>query len=1666
MKKISSHNIMTYYQHSHYPKYVYGEGDEFIYTWIDPRESDTDIVLEEMDDNIEALDETSFEIYRHKDINYALNRHTGIMLKLDSGGNVVKYTDDIVWFNPNDDSINTGKNDEVREVLMSSNLTSLKFTLPAVAAVAEVAAAVEVQKTEDTFDIEDLFGTEIDQSEFQEVIVVNRSIAEKGVEREEISYAENLRSLIENDRINSEQINRNLEIYESLISNAAKRQIDVKRKESQTPSWLIPIVSDEANSKYIGDEALGLALARTYDESDKRHRIGTSSYNQFISGITSGRLPKASDQKNIETVMEQPLNHLKLLINPTQNHCDSSYTGAVISQELLLTDNKKYSSIYNVPGPEYSHELILDDLEVAKIAKSRKPGLFVVIAQRGTGITGLKCSRAQDLDRRLFITGYVKLPMRNLSALKRLETISNLRSKPMVTLTKSHVIDKEYMDRGEIFNFAEDTIKPLELLMPSMAKVAELYNTRIFRNFQEIADLYSLYGYDPKDITLEILKKFKFNENPVLYNRNKLYDQFRLIDDTKLRDDEWIFANQSRLKDLYPPVQARSTPYELWKSLSSDQKQQVRVLRADVRNVIDPDEFNDNITEYEMTSPYPYGYSVFDNDETRVGWLSRRPDFGELYFLKLQLQDSDSNHAAIFREQSITPLIPPTGLPDSAAYFAATRKLFRINEDKLYIWSGEQYFSREDYLKMLTNGRIETFLKNREEYISTQNNIDVLNEHGILILRGNIINSVVPRKLETVVPIINSRTGTKLFRYVNSLNRDIIEQRNVFLRFLKTPHVTLNHNNQYILIESQEIICCIHEKEMYDLNEYQLTERYGDTTLDGSQICKYCKSVLEEFRDEHQGFANNAPIRAHDVIEQDKSEETIYDSSSELQTMIYRITEYFSKQIKQVILKSESHRSLIEDISSELEDDLEDDKNVDKWMGLPSLKNPNIGDLISRKKVGMIMKVLSGDQNKNKEFIHGCLIITNLVYRLPTILSKLLVEFEINHGKYVSNGVLQIVNETTDHMQQLFVLSGGIRYDYNILSRGLQISEITDLQKYLFDHTFHKYQALRNDKYFDKYDELDKELSVDLNALDYSDLTKIGPGTFGFVTEVTGLTGKSAHLRNLARASARVNELYKVSEDLREWISTTPVVTGTLKDISFAEYDAYSRTYVDDDMLEAGYVPPSMCMAGQMLTGQSSVVMNADLTLGNGTMPQGMGPFSQNLEQLDTLVKDFNAKLKFGLEQEQFTSQRTTSDILNSSNRLYRIQDTQYLPPSLKSTDIEILKLQYSGQTNTQISERTKRVAQYLLSEGLEKRFKSKLGLFIVKTGSGSGSEDLSRILGTFGIPFPRALELSQYFKDDLTTMKNVTSNLYDDVLSPMDADHVNQIFSIVGISPIANTTSPAKDENNVFLTKNCRHADAPRKLKNLYNLIGAAINKCSDLGSNADATSTISKLVSDKKPTLTDRDKEIFGSYKQYCSDIFDLSVEHILQIVKVQSADAVYDHLKKLYINALLLELTIHLYRLNANETSRYMPDFTIDTISTVGGAGAAGGTGAVVKSIDSILDSVIPANPSAASFAEFVNKIITYALETHKITDPLNSATYKIPLAKHEYDIMKKMIMEPKRNWDLHNAGLSLADLEEKLAGLTYQEDKPEPSDPNEDEDEADEEEDAQDGNVENY
>lgn len=1748
---------MSYNVHSEYPRFVYSGDDETLYYFQDEWPPTGTIDGDELTDlGPEAVEINDFDVVSLDGKLYARHAITGIMLLLKEDGtiNAEEMSDELVWFSDVDgeETYHTGKNEEIYNALMSSNLATSthKFDVsdpffkgaPAEAEAEDELVDYSQEDEEDNGgDDDDIYGVTVDADirAAPTQVLVSRVVAQHGLdkdsERDRPIYNEQLRSLIEASikYTDEEQFDRYFTAFDTLLDRAEQR----KHPRKVQPSWLIPIVSDRENSTYRGgsakDEVSALERALTYSRDDEvgagsNHRVGTATYRNFMTTVTSGRLPQPTADHSIEETVEKPLETLKFNVDRAEGgQCDSSYAATVISKELFEKPEST-TQTYKIPAQEYKIQLIIDDNAVERLKRNKKPGVFITLAQRGTDIKDAECVHVEEMDRRVYIVGYVKMPISVTSALKQFEILNKkLKSAAATNLTADFKLPANFYDMASAFTLTSSVADPLEVLVPNVDQIAELHKTHIFRNLSEVAELYRSYGVDPKDITSAVIKKLQFKADQPAYSvayKPKLLEQFAALDYHRLTDYAWIVKNPLQLASIgsvniaakksrgllskdtsYDTITAavaslavatskstknaedREKQFELvaavvWDSLSLKQKQEVRRLRTGAINVIDPDIFNLGVAA-SYNGAYPYSYTSRDTDETRVGWLLRAPDFGELYFLQLQRQYNPDDYSALLAD--VTKAIADLKAEASAVavvkpahHHALDGKMLHIVDSDVYVWNGKKYIARDDYIRQQRIARLEIVRSNLVELGRTTDDLSGRLELGKLTLASNIMNSVVARKLETVQPLEQKR-GSALYRYIKSLNhKDNIDDRAKFRKVLSGPLVTLNEKNQYILIETKETICCEHELATYALSEADLIEKYGEEDHAGDKLCKYCNAMLEEYQDEFGGFKDGMPNITHAILEVEGGQEVIYDTTSELETMIFYVAKKFSYDNRHTLLSDATLGAIIEAAVEKFESDdyaMKDptgdpivalgNSDALKLDAIVAAVGPKLKD-ISRT-VGLTAKMTSIPRDTLTK-IYMSLWLSIFVYRLPTILAYTTAELETEYNQYRSSGtnIGSVVEAATTGLLSWFgdvakkFREGVSAIPEELIPIAMKLlpdnSGGLGLKEYLTQRISEKHDELANGTYFSRYEKAKATLITSGGMVDYEGLVPISNNVIGFVVEPTAVSNGSGQMgkieairvRNMAYASKSINDNHTAYQLLSAKIDIMGLYTGGAAK-TFAEYDSFSRANVDEETAESCFVPPSMCMMGQLLTGDAALVQEYYHPASKVAMHKSIAEYGTDTAVTDRTVREVTFAAPSAEDPlDQLLGK--LPNVVNASDRSYLLRDTSQLPSEYDQ--IELVSEGPEASTRmSNVSEWTKKMVLYLLgTPALDAAFDQKLTA--LKGNYRTKSDVLLRdILSSFGISNDRGIELESFVKEDMDMLERVVARRNDLTFTGIATADIEAIAEFVGVQTSVGSgttkTPSAERTTNVFLHKSCRYSDAQYKIKNLYRLLGTGLSLCYNATGDeslininliADTGNKLAKDIRDfieEKTISSIKDRrDALGAYVQYCESIFNIKTDELIQIlaekrdsttgdeqtVWTHALSNLNDTFKKLFRMALELELVVHLYKLGVAKEE--IPDIKL--------LPPGGPTSGLNKDVPSIVSAKSATTEKSNLFIDLVKRLTLFAARTYSVTDPLNSTTYEKPMAQREYDIMKKAVMESKKDWSIVKAGLSLEDLEAKI------------------------------------
>lgn len=1545
-----------------------------------------------------------------------------------------------------------------------------------------------------------------------ETILVSRLVATQAItkdtETEHSIYNEQLRALIESTATyeDPDQFNRYFISWDALIDRAESRRDRQVRGGRGT--WLIPIVSDKPTSIFREKGRLSNALASD-PSNDTKLQVGTISYYNNLATLTMGMKALESAEAVASYVDVLPAVNFPLTVEKLETFaCDNSFSETLISGPMLTSGSAGASVFYRKNGPEFETVLNLSDIALEKMRKNPTMGAFINVASRGSEVKGLTCKRDATTSSRsrIYVTGFLKVPVDTANSSDIWDIL--IKSTPKhESLDSEFKIPVGYGRQITIYDLGErfpDLSTAIGLLTPTTMQVAELNRGRTFCNFRSIARMFRLYGIDEKQITRAALAEFAKMSKPLPYKQDRLKRQIMNADKLCLPVNLWltqataddlmdigkitlvameglgteIITPDKEFASVFEAVSSLKTEFNkrfvrdsaaspaqfvaqqndiigriVWNSLTPDQRQRARVARLGEKMTaterIDPELFSKCVAA-SYGQIYPYAYTIHDTDETRVTWLMRTIDNGELYFANLQfIQRSELTAATAVALDEVKPSIKA----GSKNIRLTTGKAFQIQNDEILVWNSRMdgYVPRNAHIALVHNSRVE--MLNEHASALTAATADLPNT--IDIARLNVSSAVAnkaasDRRGLSMVDPLEMRVGGALFRFLMKLDRNVPDNKELLLRILNSKLVILDENNRLTVLGTEDAIMCIHEKaELEGATEEMLMERFGQQHLYGVD-CIYCHAPLHYHEDENPGFINGQRNTHSDVLDEEVHTESPYDTSSELESSIAAILKSYAHEVYMTTLKHETIQKVVKLSAESLKDTVtEADKLLtESGENLPlsvviGITGKDVLAAVGKAKKWKASQTFTLGQ---VEICHMVLALRSLVQRVPHVLAYLKAEMETNVDYKKYHVGLPLAGNVVDLMKQWINASVAKKYkvanldaEWSTMLNVIAIVLGKDLPSYVSEQFVATHKTLANGKYRRAYAHVRELVIVETGAIDLSDLEHVGSGIIGFTTNpAADGAGEDVMYQNLSLAKNKLHTDFNANRDNTDAIMNFDIVSGgSTKTI--AAYDDFSSTHLDKETTEEGcYTAPSalvMSMAmSKSVSGRDSILQE---WFPHGVLTPASNDFvrvyEDNMKDLLTVVDGL--KGTYGESKSIELPEKTSNTKINSSDRTYQIHYTTFLPETGSDADAEILHPQQS--LHPPITATIRKTVIFLLrnqteellpvtggdrdrdrddeSINITKRLTDTFKRFQVDD-SIDESNSLFNIVKNFGVSGDRKKELSALVDKDLEMLSRITSFYDSRTFTGFTEADLSEILAFNDLPPLSGKLkTPEAEKNHVFISKSCIYADSANKIKNMYRLVGLAASQLTNFTDDLPTLREASKMANHLftfLETHKDMDTRVFSEYQQYFAGIFDLTpddVQHIIDESDLLVKEInINDTMKNLFLMAFLLEILAHLQRISVD--SDIFSSFNLGGISSL-------------RDLPRLNQATLHGKRQRL-FIEFIWAMTKYMQSTNGITDPLSKDIYGKPLELHEYNTMKTQLKE-KPDWGLKSAGLSEAD-----------------------------------------
>jgi hypothetical protein len=237
---------------------------------------------------------------------------------------------------------------------------------------------------------------------------------------------------------------------------------------------------------------------------------------------------------------------------------------------------------------------------------------------------------------------------------------------------------------------------------------------------------------------------------------------------------------------------------------------------------------------------------------------------------------------------------------------------------------------------------------------------------------------------------------------------------------------------------------------------------------------------------------------------------------------------------------------------------------------------------------------------------------------------------------------------------------------------------------------------------------------------------------------------------------------------------------------------------------------------------------------------------------------------------------------------------------------------------------------------------------------------------------------------------------------------------------------------------------DRINRIKNFYRLFTTSIS----LFSNSIEENTNLNILADEGNQLANALKTykgeknfkdqlfIFNTYVLYFEKIFNITYD---QLEKITGAEVSSDTYSKLFMNAIKLEMIIHIYKLKPT-TETTQTNAVRNIINIVTTTGKQSSTIVKVEDILAGVGNAKKIGTTISIFCDFIKAIIAFDNKTNNISNPLNQK-FKDMNINREYDMIKASI-DTSRKQDsqaLRKSGLTIADMEEQFEDIDENGDK---------------------------
>lgn len=1325
--------------------------------------------------------------------------------------------------------------------------------------------------------------------------------------------------------------------------------------------------------------------------------------------------------------LDQKLDTTLLSRNNRPGSCFSSTVPVIVSNY-----RKSQFPLFHLPGPSYQMQLKYDHLAYDKLKRRTLKGVVaarIKMAREPDSIVGIECV-VQRAAPKVNVRGLVVMGLRHLhdSASARFARQHRLlRAGPVNKLSEFKYRPTQQnlvvsVDKDEFDNFQQIADR-LSLSYQDLAH----FRSQV-ANLDQVYQLGQLAGLRPDQLTKKDLASFKFpsHTGPEHYQarRRELSQVFAQIKELTIPIYHWML-NQERFKSV-----AVKDALPTWLALPLEERRSMMDRRLRCHSRIDADQFNQTVSRI-YDQKYPYAYSVLDTDVTRLSWLRKQPDGGDLYFYTIQMEQADRSEqvrADLAQARDNLAQLQADLARESAPIRLNSMEFLAIHEDQIWVrQSYGLYQTRNSFLLSTAIQRQQSVVTRLEQWLSLQPTLARETEQAKLRLDAAIVNNTVVRAIETI-PASTSFRQSRLIKALNNLDLEDSLQLQIYLDTLERhPDIYLRPTDrQYVEVDTGNWVVCQHTVEFLKTNDLpQIIEQFGQEQANGDRICRHCKSILDPEMDEFFGMVNGQLNVSRDIMD---LEGDIYQNQPEVVVSLLAISSRIAILNKIYDFAQPTQLYLAETVTRELGEAYGDAAldPVGHYV-LFSQAQVSVGEIKTKtglkpqaiknifQSVGVLIRSQSTKIDQSKLTILRALLYTKwTLVRLSYVLAHLAVTLKLTYRLKLSprdlvlNTIEQLeLSSSTQQILNLAIFTMKKTHGQDAVTNmfaELTEVDISTLLGQVLDQTTSGFVTSlcleRLEEVEQTHRQALSELEFDTKFVRDSEygLEQFIPNAIGVKLDPSQIT--DSHALGMARAQQSLAGRLEQEQVLAERLPDLEIWTGGQL-MTLREYDAFSKQRVSSikDAIDC-FKAPSLLVYAWLTSGQ--VVQRQ---LPPARPDEDYLNYQASLASLEGLSMPLEPASK--LEQADVLSRPLiTPALFNSSYRIYHIFKTELLPNQgqVSSTGLRALTQTQATVAPTSTTE----LAEYLISHYLE--LKTQVDQLLGRYMVGESDLSMAKLLDAVTKPnFTRQEELKRQLANDLTRARELEVFRDSLLFTGFKTADLELITGLTGLEldsganvdhSSTGVEVPAEATEHKLLTQTCHTPENVQKVRNLYQMFGLAMSLAGHQPDNTAMLTTLGKFLRSNFEFAGD--PAIFKSYNQSYQDLMDLSPSQLQDMIGLREVATV-----NIYSLALKLELLTHLYRIRVD-----------------GGIIPAQAPGS--ETIATVLAELHgrPVDPDLLSVYNLVCQFIATTIE---VADPLNQ-TYYDNLAEREFKMLQGYLRK-RIDYDLLQAGLSADILETK-------------------------------------